>query len=226
VATRRTYGSYNDGCASAHALDLIGERWALIVVRELMLGPKRFLDIQRDIPGIGPGVLARRLQDLEQSGIVARHTLPRPAGVAVYDLTAWGRQLEDVNAALSRWAVRSPQLPLEADMSPDTLVLAMRAHARPARAGDPTRRVALALTDSRTDGQPPVEYLATVGPHGTTVSKEPIPDDADARVEATTLAWKALIIGGAPIEGDEAITVTGDAGAARALLDATRLAAP
>jgi DNA-binding HxlR family transcriptional regulator len=226
VATRRTYGSYNDGCASAHALDLIGERWALIVARELMLGPKRFLDIQRDIPGIGPGVLSRRLQDLEQHGIVTRRTLPRPADVTVYDLTAWGRQLEEVNAALSRWAVRSPQLPLDADMSPDTLVLAMRAHARPAPAGDPTCRVALALTDSRTEGQQPAEYLATVGPHGTTVAKEPLPDAVDARVEATTLAWKALIIGGAPIEGNEAITVTGAAAAVRALLDATRLAAP
>ncbi|MEV4715130.1 helix-turn-helix domain-containing protein [Micromonospora sp. NPDC049374] len=220
---RRTYGSYNDGCASAHALDLIGERWALIVVRELLLGPKRFVDIQRDVPGIGPGVLSRRLQDLEESGIVVRRTLPRPADVTVYDLTEWGRQLEEVNAALSRWAVRSPRLPLEADMSPDTLVLAMRAHARPAPAGDPIRRVAMTLTDSRTAGHQPVEYLATVGPGGTTVSKESIPDDVDARVEGTTLAWKALVISGAPIEGAAAVAVTGAVEAVRALLDATRL---
>jgi len=223
VATRRTYGSYNDGCASAHALDLIGERWALIVVRELLLGPKRFVDIQRDIPGIGPGTLSRRLQDLEESGIVVRRTLPRPADVTVYDLTEWGYDLEAVNTALSRWAVRSPRLPLEADMSPDTLVLAMRAHASPAPAGEPVRRVALTLTDSRAAGQEPVEYLATVGPGGTTVSKEPIPDDVDARVEATTLAWKALVIGGAPIEGAEAVAIIGDSTAVRALLDATQL---
>lgn len=223
MATRRTYGSYNDGCASAHALDLIAERWALIVVRELMLGPKRFVDIQRDIPGIGPGALSRRLQDLEESGIVVRRALPRPTGVTVYDLTEWGRELEAVNAALSRWAVRSPRLPLEADMSPDTLVLAMRAHARPVAAGEPIRRVALTLTASRTAEHDPVEYLATVGPGGTTVSKEPIPDDVDARVEATTLAWKALVIGGAAIEDAEAVAVIGDSAAVRALLDATRL---
>ncbi|MEO7848894.1 MAG: helix-turn-helix domain-containing protein, partial [Arachnia sp.] len=90
MAARRSYGSYNDGCASAHALDLIGERWALIVVRELLLGPKRFVDIQRDIPGIGPAPLSQRLQDLEDAGVVVRVTLPEPARVVVYDLTEWG----------------------------------------------------------------------------------------------------------------------------------------
>ena len=221
MVTRRTYGSYNDGCASAHALDLIGERWALIVVRELMLGAKRFLDLQRDIPGIGPGVLSRRLRDLEESGVVVRRTLPRPAQVAVYELTEWGHDLEDVNAALSRWAVRSSSLPLEADMSPDTLVLAMRAHARPAPAGAPARRVGLRLTDSRTAGHGPVEYLATVDPGGTTVTRQAVPGDVDARVDATTHAWKAVVIGGAA--GDQGIVVSGDAAAVRALLDATRL---
>lgn len=222
MATRRTYSSYNDGCASAHALDLIGERWALIVVRELLLGPKRFVDIQRDIPGIGPGALSRRLQDLEDSGIVVRRSLLRPAAVTLYDLTGWGRELEDVNAALSRWAVRSPALPADADMSPDTLVLAMRAHARPAPAGEPARRIALTLVDSRTTAREPADYLATVGPGGTTVVRQPIPDDADAYAEATTHVWKAHLLGGPP-SGDTAITVTGDAAAVRALLEATRL---
>ena len=82
------------------------------------------------------------------------------------------------------------------------------------------------LTASRTAGQEAVEYLATVGPGGTTVSKEPIPDDVDARVEATTLAWKALIIGGASIKDAEAVTIIGDPAAVRALLDATRLEIP
>jgi DNA-binding HxlR family transcriptional regulator len=225
VATRRTYSSYNDGCASAHALDLIGERWALIVVRELILGPKRFVDIQRDIPGIGPGALSRRLQDLEDSGIAERRSLPRPTAVTLYALTDWGRELEAVNAALSRWAVRSPALPVEADMSPDTLVLAMRAHARPAPAGTPVHRVALALSDSRTPGQDPVGYLATVTPGGTTVVKEPAPGDVDAHVGATTLAWKARILGGPPHDS-AAITVTGADVAVRALIDATRLEMP
>ncbi|GGQ67014.1 winged helix-turn-helix transcriptional regulator [Couchioplanes azureus] len=226
MVTRRTYGSYNDGCAAAHALDLIGDRWALIIVRELVLGPKRFIDLQHDIPGIGPSVLSRRLHDLEESGIVDRRLLPRPADSTVYELTDWGRELEEVNAALSRWAVRSPRLPLQADMSPDTLVLAMRAHARPAPGSDVPRRVALQLTDSRSAGNEPVGYLATVGPAGTRITKEPIPDDVDARVQASTSAWKALVIGGSPIEDAQGIVITGDAAAVQALLTATRLQVP
>jgi DNA-binding HxlR family transcriptional regulator len=222
VATRRTYGSYNDGCASAHALDLIGDRWALIVVREMMLGPKRFIDLQRDILGIGPAVLSRRLQELEAAGIVVRRALPRPADVTVYDLTDWGRDLEQVNAALSRWAVRSPGLPLDADMSPDTIVLAMRAHARPGTG--PRRRVALRLTDSRTGAPEPVDYLATITPTSTEITKQPAPADVDARVKASTSAWKALIIAGSRLEEQQTVTVSGDAEAVRLLLDATRLA--
>jgi DNA-binding HxlR family transcriptional regulator len=254
VATRRTYGSYDDGCASAHALDLIGERWALIVVRELILRPKRFADLQHDIPGIGPGALSRRLHELEESGIVVRRGLPRPANVTVYDLTDWGRELETVNAALSRWAVRSPALPLDADMSPDTLVLAMRAHARPAPLGAPVRRVELHLARAAEGWgrAEPVVYLATVSPAGTTIVARAEPGEADARVEATTREWKALIIGGLlprssldlvstgsngsvqinKIEtgveiGDAGaragVVVTGERAAVEALLDATRL---
>ena len=127
MAGRRTYGSYNDGCAAAHALDVVGDRWTMIVVRELLLGPKRFTQLQRDVVGIGPSVLAQRLHELEQHGVLTREHLPAPADVDVYALTAWGQRLEAVNTALSQWAVGSPTLPWDADMSPDTLVLAMRA---------------------------------------------------------------------------------------------------
>lgn len=223
MTARRSYGSYNDGCASAHALDLIGERWALIVVRELLLGPKRFVDIQRDIPGIGPAPLSQRLQDLEDVGIVVRRTLPRPARVMVYDLTDWGRGLEAVNTALSLWAVQSPLLPLEADMGPDTLVLAMRAHARPLLDGAPDRRIALKLSDSRNADREPVEYLATMTPQGSTITKTITPDAVDAVVCSTTRAWKAVIIGGAPIEGTDDITTTGNSGAVQTLVEAMRL---
>lgn len=223
MSVRRSYGSYNDGCASAHALDLIGERWALIVVRELLLGPKRFVDIQRDIPGIGPAPLSQRLRDLEDAGIVERRTLPEPARVTVYDLTEWGRGLEAVNAALSLWAVRSPRLPLEADMGPDTLVLAMRAHARPLLADAPDRRVALKLSDSRVADREPVHYLATLTPTGSTITKTPAVDGVDAEVSTTTRAWKAVIIGGVSVGNSEGITVTGDRSAVQVLVDVTKL---
>lgn len=226
MSVRRTYGSYNDGCASAHALDLIGERWALIVVRELLLGPKRFVDIQRDIPGIGPAVLSKRLQDLEETGIVARRRLTGATPVMMYDLTDWGRALEDVNAALSRWAVRSPQLPLDADMSPDTLVLAMRAHARPLASDAPSWQVALKLTDSRIAGREPVEYLATLAAEGSSISKVSGIEENSARVSSTTSAWKRLIINGGSFSDCEDTAVEGDEQAALALLHATQLHEP
>ena len=223
MVARRSYGSYNDGCASAHALDLIGERWALIVVRELFLGPKRFLDLQRDIPGIGPAVLTHRLQDLEETGIVVRTSLPAPAKVMVYDLTEWGRGLEAVNTALSLWAVQSPRLPFEADMGPDTLVLAMRAHARRLPEGTPECSVSLNLSDSRYRGRESVEYLATMTDAGSTVTKNTGVVTVDAVVNSTTRAWKAVIIGGASLESEDDIVVTGNQDAVQMLVDATKL---
>jgi DNA-binding HxlR family transcriptional regulator/putative sterol carrier protein len=118
--------SYQDGCASAHALDLVGERWALLVVRELLLGPKRFTDLRAGMPGISPNVLAQRLEELERTGVIHRHKLPPPAAAWVYQLTAWGLQLEPVILALGRWGVRSPRLPIGAPLSVDSLVLSFR----------------------------------------------------------------------------------------------------
>lgn len=224
MAGRRTYGSYNDGCAAAHALDLVGERWTMIVVRELLLGPKRFSDVQRDVLGIGPAVLTQRLQELEAHGILQRRQLQVPGRPDVYELTAWGRRLEDVNAALSMWAVASPELPLEADMSPDTVVLAMRAHARPVAGYRRERRVALTLTDSRRDGSEPVGYLAVMSDAGTTVERVPETGEAEARVEATTRAWQACITGGVPLEELADARVEGDREVVARLVGAVSLA--
>src|ERR671917_2501717 len=86
--------SYEDACGAAHALDLVGERWALLVMRELMLGPKRFSDLRADLPGISANVLTQRLEGLEASGILARRKLPPPASAQVYELTPWGYESE------------------------------------------------------------------------------------------------------------------------------------
>jgi DNA-binding HxlR family transcriptional regulator len=222
--SRRTYGSYNDGCAAAHALDLIGERWTLIVVRELLLGPKRFSDIQNDVIGIGPSMLTRRLHELESAGIARRRRLSGLGQVDVYELTEWGYGLEAVNTALSLWAVHSPALPLDADMSPDTTVLAMRAHACPLAGIPHDVVVSLHLTDSRRDGAEPVAYLAHVSTGATTIEKrwEP-PDRVDAEIVATTRDWKACIIGGVGLHALDKVLVTGDEEAAQALVSATSL---
>lgn len=118
--------TYEDGCATAHALDLIGERWALLVARELILGPKRFTDLRAGLPGISANVLTQRLEELEQSGIVRRRKLPPPASAWVYELSDWGRELERVIMALGRWGARSPALLQGYPLSIDALVLSFR----------------------------------------------------------------------------------------------------
>ena len=119
----RTYG---EACAAAHALDLVGERWALLVVRELLLGPKRFADLRAGLPGVSPNVLAERLRGLESAGVVRRRKLPPPAASKVYELTEWGEELEPVIVSLGRWGVRSPSKPADAALGLDSLILSFR----------------------------------------------------------------------------------------------------
>jgi DNA-binding HxlR family transcriptional regulator len=123
MATKRTYG---DPCGIARALDLVGERWALLVVRELVLGPKRFTDLRAGLPNLSPDVLAQRLRELEQAGIVRRRKLPPPAGSRVYELTEWGRELEPVVIALGRWGSRAPFPPGDAQLGVDAMMLALQ----------------------------------------------------------------------------------------------------
>jgi DNA-binding HxlR family transcriptional regulator len=118
--------TYCDGCAAAHALDLIGERWALLVVRELLLGPKRFTDLRVGLPTASPNVLAQRLRELERAGIVRRRKLPPPAASRVYELTEWGEELEPVIISLGRWGARSPSRPRDAELGVDSLILSFR----------------------------------------------------------------------------------------------------
>jgi DNA-binding HxlR family transcriptional regulator len=131
MTSKRTYG---DRCGIARALDLVGERWALLVVRELLLGPKRFTDLRAGLPHVGPDVLAQRLRDLEQSGLVRRGTLPPPAGSRIYELTERGRELEPVVIALGRFGSVAPFPPGEAGIGVDAVVIALKSLFAPAAA--------------------------------------------------------------------------------------------
>lgn len=122
-----TKRSYLDGCAAAHALDLIGDRWALLVVRELLLGPKRFSDLRAGLGAISPNVLSQRLNELEASLVLQRRKLPPPANVWVYELTDWGQGLEPIILQLVRWGVRSPAFVRGAALGVDALVLSFKA---------------------------------------------------------------------------------------------------
>ena len=132
MATMRTYG---DGCAIARALDVIGERWALLVVRELLLGPRRYTDLRSGLPNASPNVLSERLRELERAGVVRRRKLPPPAASRVYELTDWGLGLEETVTALGHWAARSPTPPSDAPIvSAASIILALRARFDPAAA--------------------------------------------------------------------------------------------
>ena len=126
---RRTYG---DQCGIARALDVIGERWALLVVRELILGPKRFTDLRAGLPNVGPDVLSQRLRELDAAGLIRRRTLPPPASARVYELTERGAELEPVVLALGRWGSGAPMPDGEASMSPDSIMLALKTMYDPA----------------------------------------------------------------------------------------------
>jgi DNA-binding HxlR family transcriptional regulator len=123
---RRHHRWYQDACGAAHALDLVGERWALLVMRELMWGPKRFSDLRAGLPGISANVLTQRLEGLEAAGVLVRRKLPPPASARVYGLTEWGYESEPIFQALGRWAARSPAHDPTLPFSAASLLLSLR----------------------------------------------------------------------------------------------------
>jgi DNA-binding HxlR family transcriptional regulator/putative sterol carrier protein len=146
MAKPRTYG---DGCAIAGGLDVIGERWALLVVRELLLGPKRYTDLQRGLPNASPNVLSERLRELERDGVIRRRKLPPPAGSRVYELTAWGRELEAIVVSLGHWAARSTAPPSDAPVGVDSVIIALRSRFDSGAADGLHARYELRLSEDR-----------------------------------------------------------------------------
>ena len=132
----RRYGQY---CGFSRALEMVGERWALLIVRDLLVGPKRFTDLHRGLPGIPTNILTARLKELEDAGLVRRHVLPRPSGSVVYELTAYGLELEEAVVALGRWGAKSLDEPRAGEVvTSDSMQMALRstfqpdaAHGRP-----------------------------------------------------------------------------------------------
>jgi DNA-binding HxlR family transcriptional regulator len=146
MARRR---SHSDACALSHALELVGERWALLIVRELLLGPKRFTDLRTAIPDLSANILSHRLRELEHTGVVARGKLPPPAAARVYGLTGWGRELEPAVVALGRWGSRSPAHNGDGDLSVDAMMIALKSDFDPDAARDLSMSVELCLGDER-----------------------------------------------------------------------------
>ena len=186
--------SYDDGCAAAHALDLIGERWALLVVRELLLGPKRFTDLRAGLPNASPNVLAQRLRELEGAGVVVRRKLPPPAASRVYELTDWGKDLEPVIIRLGRWGVRSPSKPRDAEIGVDSLILSFRTMFDPRAAEGLRASYELRLGEDR--------FRAEVADGGFEVERGDA-ERPDAIIESDPGTLAALVYGGRGL--DEAL---------------------
>jgi DNA-binding HxlR family transcriptional regulator len=209
VPTSRTYG---DACGIARALDVVGERWALLVVRELLLGPQRFSDLRRSLPTASSNMLTDRLRELEGRGVLQRRVLPPPAGSVVYELTASGRELEPIVLALGAWGLRFPLPPAPVRLSATSVLLFLRGSVHPAPAAPPaTYRIDLddqAWTVRTRDGEVHVE------------AGEPATEDVRLRTDPATLNTllqdpTAL---DAAVEAGKAV-VSGDAAALRRLLD-------
>lgn len=192
---KQTKRRYDDACGTAHAMELVGDRWALLVVRELMLGPKRFSDLRASLPGISANVLTQRLEELEAAGILFRRKLPPPASVQVYELTDWGYEAEPVIQALGRWAARSPDHDPTLPLSAVSLMLSFRTMIDRKRARDVKARIGFVcgvesfvarLEDGRID-------IARGDPAG-----------ADLVLTGAPTAIAAYIYAGQPLEALEA----------------------
>ena len=188
---------YDDACGTAHALELVGERWALLVMRELMFGPRRFGDLRASLPGISAKVLTQRLEGLEGAGIAARRRLPPPASVQVYHLTPWGAEARTIIREFGRWAARSPAHDPTLPLSPVSLMLSFETMFMPERSRGWHGCVAFRLGADR--------FRADVADTALTIARSEA--DAPATVTATPEQVAAVVYGGAPpglltIEGD------------------------
>jgi DNA-binding HxlR family transcriptional regulator len=162
--------AFDQYCPIAHALTLVGERWSLLVVRELLKGPRRYTDIAAGLPGIGTNILAARLRQLEEGGIVSRRKLPPPAASTVYELTEYGADLEEVLYAMARWGARTLGPPASDDeLDPDWGVNAFPALFNPVAARGLTETYVIRVDDyvftaALTDGRLHAEVGAAVAP--------------------------------------------------------------
>lgn len=196
--TKRRYG---DACGTAHALELIGERWALLVLRELLLGPRRFSQMRADLPGLSANVLTQRLAELEERGLVQRRVLPPPSSAQVYEATAWGLEAEPVIRALGKWAARSPFHDPTLPLSGVSILLSFRTMIDEKRARKLDSRVGFAFGRDR--------YVARIRKGRIRVASGPV-DDCDVVISAPPTTLAAVVYGGAPIDllglsGDRAV---------------------
>jgi DNA-binding HxlR family transcriptional regulator len=181
---------YDDACGTAHALELVGDRWALLVIRELLLGPKRFSDLRAGLPGISANVLTQRLEELEANAVVLRRRLPPPASAWVYELTPWGLEAEEIVKVIGRWAARSPSHDPSLPISVASTVMSMRTMFSADRAKDLYGKIGFRLGRE--------EFIATLAKSKLSIGRGAA-DEGDVVVEGDQQALAGAIYGGVPL---------------------------
>src|SRR3954451_5420653 len=189
---------YDDACGMAHAMELLGERWAMLVLRELAYGPRRFSELKTDLHGISANVLTQRLTELDARRLVRKTRLPPPASVQVYEATEWGLEAVPMIASLGRWAARSPWHDPTLPMSHVSVMMSLETLISPELADGLETRIGFLLGDT--------SYVATIHEGRLDVARVPVEACAVVfRGSPTELA--AVVHGGAPLE---MIEVKGD----------------
>lgn len=189
---------YDDACGLAHALELIGERWSFLVLRELMYGPRRFSELRAALPGISANVLTLRLMELEERLLVRKSRLPPPASVQVYQATEWGLEAAPVMGQLGRWAARSPLHDPRMPISHVSVMMSLETMLDPEQSADISARIGFRLGEA--------SYVATLNGGGLEVERRPI-GDCDLVFTAAPAELAGVIYGGASlgtigVEGD------------------------
>ena len=195
---------YDDACGTAFAMELVGERWSLLIVRELMFGPRRFGELKKALMGISANVLTQRLEGMEAVGILTRQKLPPPASVQVYGLTPWGYASERAIQELGRWAVQSHQHDTSLPLSAASIMMSFRTMIDRSRSGSVNRTIGFRLGED--------EFVATVDADGIAIRRTD-PREADLVFDSDPVTLASIIYGGRPIadaEGAGVLKLTGD----------------
>ncbi|HET8749968.1 MAG TPA: winged helix-turn-helix transcriptional regulator [Sphingomicrobium sp.] len=182
---------YDDACGLAHALELLGERWAMLVLRELAYGPRRFSELKADLQGISANVLTQRLTELEARHLVRKTRLPPPASVQVYEATEWGLEAVPIIATLGRWAARSPLHNPTLRMSHVSVIMSLQTLLSPERADGLDARIGFRFDEA--------DYVTTLH-EGRLDVKRGEAKDCDVVFIGAPSAVAAVIHGGAPLE--------------------------
>jgi DNA-binding HxlR family transcriptional regulator len=195
---------YDDACGTALGLELLGERWSLLIVRELMFGGRRFSELRDGMPGISANILTMRLERLERVGVIQRRTLPPPASVQIYELTPWGYEADVILMELGRWAARSPLHDPTLPLSAASLLMSFRTMYSSARAKNERATIGFRFG---TDG-----VVIDFGPDGVRPRRAE-PQGCALTIAADPMAVAAVVYGGRPIadaqvSGD--VVLTGD----------------